>query len=173
MLGLFVWPFLLFQQLSYLKKCTLFIRYTSLNCHSDLVEIIANFYLVPTRLLKKWLINLDLYIQVSVLPPPPRGWNDLNEWNEELKSRRYYILKKNFFTARGLPMPRETVPITIRPVIVNKPDPATFSPRHLLLIKAWEDLKKKRAEEADEVARGKMPSPRACWIFPGPFEPDF
>ena len=104
-----------------------------------------------------------------------KGTDNQSEHSIGYLGKDYYILKKNFFTARGQPMPRETVPITIRPVIVKKPDPAIVKPseRHLLIRKAWEDLKKRRAEEADEVARGKMPSPRACWIFPGPFEPDF
>ena len=114
---------------------------------------------MPIRLLKKWLIILDLYVQVSVLPPPPHGWENLHEWNGGKKTLLYYTLKENFYTARGQLMPAETsVPVTFRPKLIKKPVSAgTF--RRLLLAAVWKDTKKKREE--------------AGWTFPGPLEPDY
>ena len=68
-------------------------------------------------------------------------------------------------------MPKETVPISRRPIIGKGPDVAMVKPsqRHILIAKAMADLRKKKEEE-NEVARGKRPSPASCWVTPGPLD---
>ena len=91
-------------------------------------------------------------MQVSVLPPPPRGWEQHHEWTAGKKSHLYWTLKTNFFAARSRVMPAEMdFPVTYRPKCLNKKPMSPGTMRRL-------HIKKQREENG--------------WVFPGPLEPD-
>ena len=114
--------------------------------------IIISFYLVPFKLLTKVSRFLDLCIQVTVLPPPPRGWDKCDEWTPGARSHLYWTLKTNFFSTRCREMLAvEDRPVTIRVKALNK---KPMSPNTLRRL----HIKKQREQNG--------------WVFPGPFEPD-
>ena len=91
-------------------------------------------------------------MQVSVLPPPPRGWEHRHEWTAGKKSHLYWTLKTNFYAARNRVMHAEiSSPVTFRPKCLNKKPVSPGTLRRLL-------IKKQREENG--------------WTFPGPLEPD-
>ena len=61
-------------------------------------------------------------MQVSVLPPPPRGWEEIHKEKEE-RMRHYWRLREEFYVARGQV---ETPLIFTRPKLRKMPEEESF-----------------------------------------------